>query len=111
MGRGRGKAKKSTVNDHDDPGSGEEEKMPVQKRRGRPQKPLKEDIDEEEVDKLEEKGARQQDSIFSGLVTDLSITYPSFFRRFLAILTIFGNILFLQSTFRMKIKVAFFTVE
>ncbi|WCJ36974.1 hypothetical protein M5689_018140 [Euphorbia peplus] len=54
MGRGRGKAKRLTVNNHDDPGSGEEEKIPAQKRRGRPQKPLKDDLDEEELEKLEE---------------------------------------------------------
>lgn len=47
MGRGRGKAKKLTVSNHDD-ASGEEEKIPAQKRRGRPQKPLKDEIDEEE---------------------------------------------------------------
>ncbi|KDP25141.1 hypothetical protein JCGZ_22676 [Jatropha curcas] len=54
MGRGRGKGKKLTVSNHEDPGSGEEEKIPAQKRRGRPQKPLKDDIDEEEVEKIEE---------------------------------------------------------
>ncbi|TXG73175.1 hypothetical protein EZV62_001754 [Acer yangbiense] len=54
MGRGRGKGKKLTVNNHDDAGSGEEEKIPAQKRRGRPQKPLKDDIDEEEAEKIEE---------------------------------------------------------
>ncbi|GKV22198.1 hypothetical protein SLEP1_g32083 [Rubroshorea leprosula] len=54
MGRGRGKGKKLTVNNHDDTGSGEEEKIPAQKRRGRPQKPLKDEIDEEEPEKIEE---------------------------------------------------------
>lgn len=54
MGRGRGKGKRLTVTNHDDPGSGEEEKIPAQKRRGRPQKPLKDDIDEEEAEKIEE---------------------------------------------------------
>ncbi|KAJ6945120.1 hypothetical protein NC651_000223 [Populus alba x Populus x berolinensis] len=54
MGRGRGKGKKLTVSNHDDTGSGEEEKIPAQKRRGRPQKPLKDDIDEEEVEKIED---------------------------------------------------------
>ncbi|KAJ7980718.1 Rho GTPase-activating gacO-like protein [Quillaja saponaria] len=53
MGRGRGKGKKLTVTNHEDPGSGEEEKIPAQKRRGRPQKPLKDDFDEEEVEKIE----------------------------------------------------------
>lgn len=54
MGRGRGKGKRLTVTNHDDPGSGEEEKIPTQKRRGRPQKPLKDEIDEEETEKIEE---------------------------------------------------------
>lgn len=53
MGRGRGKGKKFTVTSHDDPGSGEEEKIPAQKRRGRPQKVLIDEIDEE-VEKMEE---------------------------------------------------------
>ncbi|KAL6204075.1 hypothetical protein ACLB2K_021344 [Fragaria x ananassa] len=53
MGRGRGKGKRLTVTNHDDPGSGEEEKIPAQKRRGRPLKPLKDEIDEEEVEKVE----------------------------------------------------------
>ncbi|XWS71117.1 hypothetical protein CRYUN_Cryun03dG0110800 [Craigia yunnanensis] len=52
MGRGRGKGKKLTVSNHEDAGSGEEEKIPAQKRRGRPQKPLKDEIDEE-VEKIE----------------------------------------------------------
>lgn len=54
MGRGRGKGKKFTVTNHEDPGSGEDEKIPAQKRRGRPQKPLKDDFDEEEVEKIED---------------------------------------------------------
>ena len=53
MGRGRGKGKKLTASNHDDAGSGEEEKIPAQKRRGRPQKPLKDEIDEEEVENRE----------------------------------------------------------
>lgn len=53
MGRGRGKGKKSSAA-REDAGSGEEEKLPV-RRRGRPQKPLKDDIEEEEdVEKMEE---------------------------------------------------------
>ncbi|GAB2229327.1 hypothetical protein Droror1_Dr00023466 [Drosera rotundifolia] len=58
MGRGRGKGKKSTMTtSHEDQGSGEEEKIPTQKRRGRPQKPLlKDEIDEEGMEKLELKG-------------------------------------------------------
>ena len=58
MGRGRGKAKKFSVANHDDAGSGEEEKIPVQKRRGRPQKPLKDEIDEEEFEKVEEEDGK-----------------------------------------------------
>ncbi|XP_038700176.1 uncharacterized protein LOC119997319 [Tripterygium wilfordii] len=54
MGRGRGKGKKLTASNHDDTGSGEEEKIPVQKRRGRPQKPLKDEIDGEDAEKIEE---------------------------------------------------------
>ncbi|KAF8395895.1 hypothetical protein HHK36_019850 [Tetracentron sinense] len=55
MGRGRGKGKKLTVvTSHDDPGSGGEETLPAHKRRGRPQKPLKDDIDEEAAEKIEE---------------------------------------------------------
>ncbi|CAH9062949.1 unnamed protein product [Cuscuta europaea] len=54
MGRGRGKGKKQPV--REDLGSGEEEKMPPVRRRGRPQKPLKDDIEdeiEEEAEKVE----------------------------------------------------------
>lgn len=55
MGRGRGKGKKSTsVQKHEDPASGGEESLPVFKRRGRPQKPVKEDPDEEKTEKVEE---------------------------------------------------------
>lgn len=54
MGRGRGKGKKLTINNQEDAGSGEEEKIPAQKRRGRPLKPLKDEIDEEEADKVED---------------------------------------------------------
>ncbi|KAI4324294.1 hypothetical protein L6164_023845 [Bauhinia variegata] len=64
MGRGRGKGKKLTVTNHEDPGSGEDEKIPTQKRRGRPQKPLKDDFDEEEVEKIEED---ENDNVKSGL--------------------------------------------
>ncbi|XP_077227629.1 uncharacterized protein LOC143860717 [Tasmannia lanceolata] len=58
MGRGRGKGKKLTaVASHDEPGSGAEESLPAYKRRGRPQKPLKDEVDEEEAEKIEEEGA------------------------------------------------------
>ncbi|XP_010265854.1 PREDICTED: uncharacterized protein LOC104603501 [Nelumbo nucifera] len=54
MGRGRGKGKKMTVvTNHEDPGS-DEESLPAYKRRGRPQKPLKDEIDEEVIEKIEE---------------------------------------------------------
>ncbi|KAJ8747778.1 hypothetical protein K2173_014457 [Erythroxylum novogranatense] len=59
MGRGRGKGKRSSVMNHDDTGSGEEEKIPAQKRRGRPQKPLKDDIDEEEVENVEDEDCQK----------------------------------------------------
>ncbi|XP_021771989.1 uncharacterized protein LOC110736145 [Chenopodium quinoa] len=63
MGRGRGKGKKLTVTSHDDPGSGEEEKIPAQKRRGRPQKPLKDEVDDEDVvGKVEEEDSENKDS-------------------------------------------------
>lgn len=56
MGRGRGKGKKQNVIDvREDAGSGEEEEIPAYRRRGRPQKPLKDDIEQEEaIEKLEE---------------------------------------------------------
>ncbi|CAI0450273.1 unnamed protein product [Linum tenue] len=54
MGRGRGKGKRLTVSNHDDAGSGEEEKVPAQKRRGRPQKPLKDEFEEEEMETMME---------------------------------------------------------
>ncbi|KAA8516999.1 hypothetical protein F0562_017183 [Nyssa sinensis] len=54
MGRGRGKGKKQTpIAALEDPGSGEEEKIPKYKRRGRPQKPLKDEIEEEEEEEAE----------------------------------------------------------
>lgn len=59
MGRGRGKGKKQTaIATREDPGSGEEEKIPAYRRRGRPQKPLKDEIEEEDedVEKIAEDG-------------------------------------------------------
>lgn len=53
MGRGRGKGKKLTVTNFEDAVSGEDEKVPVQKRRGRPQKQIKDDFDGE-VEKIED---------------------------------------------------------
>lgn len=64
MGRGRGKGKKPpTVRSHEDPGSGGEEVLPTYKRRGRPQKPLKEDIDEEEGCKVEKEEVEEGDDV------------------------------------------------
>lgn len=51
MGRGRGKGRKISASNHDDTLQ-EEEKIPIQKRRGRPQKLLKEAFEEEEVGKV-----------------------------------------------------------
>ncbi|XP_022873913.1 uncharacterized protein LOC111392749 isoform X2 [Olea europaea var. sylvestris] len=68
MGRGRGKGKKqSAIAARDDVGSGEDEKIPS-RRRGRPQKPLKDEFEEEdEVKKIEEEEENGQDSKSSGL--------------------------------------------
>ncbi|GMI64719.1 hypothetical protein like AT3G57930 [Hibiscus trionum] len=64
MRRGRGKAKKqNVVSSFDDPGSGEDEKIPAYKRRGRPQKQMKDDIDEDEVEKAEEDGEDLKGSV------------------------------------------------
>ncbi|ERN11627.1 hypothetical protein AMTRI_Chr03g44550 [Amborella trichopoda] len=62
MGRGRGKGKKLTVvASHEDPGSGGEDALPAYKRRGRPQKPLKDEIEEEDAGKLEEEEEEEED--------------------------------------------------
>ncbi|XP_047314841.1 uncharacterized protein LOC124918826 [Impatiens glandulifera] len=50
MGRGRGKGRKSTG--REDVVNGDEDKVPVQRRRGRPQKLFKGEMDEE-VEKIE----------------------------------------------------------
>lgn len=66
MGRGRGKGKRSTSSSHEDLGSGEEEKIPAQKRRGRPQKLFKDEIDEEVVKKIDgQDGENGKDGIVS----------------------------------------------
>ncbi|XP_038721145.1 uncharacterized protein LOC120013416 [Tripterygium wilfordii] len=63
MVRGRGKGKKQTlIASHEDTASGEEEKIPSYRRRGRPQKPLKDDI-EERAEKMGEDGEDAKDSI------------------------------------------------
>ncbi|CAI9777299.1 unnamed protein product [Fraxinus pennsylvanica] len=68
MGRGGGKGKKQLViAARDDVGSGEDEKKPS-RRRGRPQKPLMNEIEEEdEVEKIEEEEENGHDSKSSGL--------------------------------------------
>lgn len=49
MGRGRGKGKKRTaIATREDQASGEEEKIPSYRKRGRPQKTPKDEIEEEE---------------------------------------------------------------
>lgn len=53
MGRIKAKGKKLAVTNQDDPGSAEEEKTLAQKGRGRPQKLLNDDIDEEEAENIE----------------------------------------------------------
>ncbi|CAO2822154.1 unnamed protein product [Amaranthus hypochondriacus] len=50
MGRVRGKSKKQTVAAHKDVGSEKEEKIPASKRRGRPQKPMKDEVEDEEIE-------------------------------------------------------------
>lgn len=70
MGRGRGKGKKqSAIAARDDTGSCEDEKLPV-RRRGRPQKPMKDDFEEEdEVEKIEEEdedGEETKDLVLKG---------------------------------------------
>ncbi|PSR90225.1 AP-3 complex subunit beta-1 like [Actinidia chinensis var. chinensis] len=74
MGRGRGKGKKFSVTNHKDAGSGEEEKIPVQKRRGRPQKSLTDSIDEEEFEKVEEEDSDNLKNGVSSKETKSSIT-------------------------------------
>ncbi|KAE8726599.1 NADPH-dependent thioredoxin reductase 3-like [Hibiscus syriacus] len=64
MRGGRGKAKKqNVVSSLDDPASGEDEKLPAYKRRGRPQKQTRDDVDEDEVEKAEEDGEDVKGSV------------------------------------------------
>uniref|UniRef100_A0A5B7AJK2 Uncharacterized protein n=1 Tax=Davidia involucrata TaxID=16924 RepID=A0A5B7AJK2_DAVIN len=67
MGRGRGKGKKQTsIAANEDPRSGEEEKVPAYRRRGRPQKPLKDETEEEvETEKIEEEDGENPKSSIS----------------------------------------------
>lgn len=65
MGRGRGKGKKLSITNQDDIISGEDEKVPIQKKRGRPQKPIKDDFDEE-IEKIEDiNGENVKNGVFS----------------------------------------------
>nr|XP_043612257.1 uncharacterized protein LOC122583953 [Erigeron canadensis] len=63
MGRGKGNRKKFTLTKNDDAGSGEE-RIPAQKRRGRPQKPL---IDEVNVvvEKIEDEEKKNVNDVVS----------------------------------------------
>lgn len=77
MGRGRGKGKKQTlITAGNDPGSGEEEKVPTYKRRGRPQKLLKDDIEEktEKMENREEDGGNAKGSNAGKDVKDQATT-------------------------------------
>merc|ERR1739841_133740 len=70
MGRGRGKGKKLTVStSHDDPESGGEEVLPTYKRRGRPQKPFKDDVDEEDYGKIEEEEEEEEENYGRTLIS------------------------------------------
>ncbi|KAI3951983.1 hypothetical protein MKW92_022637 [Papaver armeniacum] len=63
MGRARGKGKKLTVVlNNEDPESGAEEAIPAYKRRGRPQKPLKDEIDGDEVENIDEEDGEKAKS-------------------------------------------------
>ncbi|KAL9248404.1 hypothetical protein vseg_021729 [Gypsophila vaccaria] len=70
MGRGRGKGKKLTVSSHEDVGSGEEEKIPAQKRRGRPQKPMKDETNDGDVIKVEEVDSDNKDSSITSFIVN-----------------------------------------
>ncbi|PON81037.1 rho GTPase-activating gacO-like protein [Trema orientale] len=60
MGRGRGKGKKHTVIVvREDPGSGGDEKVPAYRRRGRPQKPLNDDVQQEEETEITEEDGEE----------------------------------------------------
>ncbi|KAL3850077.1 hypothetical protein ACJIZ3_011959 [Penstemon smallii] len=63
MGRGRAKGKKLSMTNQDDTGSGEEEKIPAQKRRGRPQKTLKDEVEEDEASKIVEEDSEEMSGV------------------------------------------------
>lgn len=71
MGRGRGKGKKLTLSAYnEEPKSGGEEVLPAYKRKGRPQKPLKDDMDEDDLEQNEEV---EDDSKLSALNKEVKI--------------------------------------
>ncbi|KAL2480556.1 hypothetical protein Adt_33522 [Abeliophyllum distichum] len=73
MGRVRGKGKKqSVVAAGDDAGIGEDEKIPI-RRRGRPQKPLKDEIEEEEkAEKIEQEKNEDDEKTLSSVLSKSS---------------------------------------
>ncbi|KAK9058561.1 hypothetical protein SSX86_023403 [Deinandra increscens subsp. villosa] len=71
MGRGRGKGKKFTLTNNDDTGSGEEERIPAQKKRGRPQKPI---VDEPtEIDEVVEKIRDEENKKVNDVVSNKDV--------------------------------------
>ncbi|CAA2996177.1 Hypothetical predicted protein [Olea europaea subsp. europaea] len=72
MGRVRGKGKKQSVASRDDAGSGEDEKIQI-RRRGRPLKPLKDGIEEEEKgEKIEEEKDEDGEETLSSVLSKSS---------------------------------------
>ncbi|OIT00065.1 PREDICTED: uncharacterized protein LOC109229819 [Nicotiana attenuata] len=74
MGRGRGKGKKLSLIDPNDPGSDEEENIPTQKRRGRPQKSFKDDIEEEATEMIDEENSENEKNGIANLEIKNSAT-------------------------------------
>ncbi|PSS15631.1 hypothetical protein CEY00_Acc13123 [Actinidia chinensis var. chinensis] len=74
MGRGRGKGKKqNSIAVRDNPGSGDDEKNPPYRKRGRPQKLVKDEIEEEgEAEKIEEEEDKKS-SISNKDVNNLAV--------------------------------------
>lgn len=71
----KGKGKKFTSTNDEDVMSGEEEKIPVQKKRGRPLKVRKEEINEDEHEKAEEKKTQKTtDGVLSDEMKNSMIT-------------------------------------
>ncbi|ESQ44277.1 hypothetical protein EUTSA_v10006306mg [Eutrema salsugineum] len=67
MRRGRGKGKRQNATAREDRGSGEEEKIPAYRRRGRPQKPVKDETEGE--DEILEKEEEKDDDTNGSVVT------------------------------------------